>query len=42
MLVVVIAQAAVPGDPAVWALGTGAVTWLVWSGRFDLAPRARR
>jgi hypothetical protein len=42
VLVVVIAQAAVPGDPAVWALGTGAVTWLVRSGRFDLAPRARR
>ena len=42
VLVVVIAQAVAPGDPAVWALGAGAVTWLVRSGRFDLAPRARR
>jgi hypothetical protein len=41
-VVVVIAQVAAPGDPAVWALGTGAVTWVVHTGRFDLAPRARR
>jgi hypothetical protein len=41
-LVVVIAQVVAPGDPAVWALGTGAVTWLVRTGRWDLAPRPRR
>jgi hypothetical protein len=41
-LVVVIAQVAAPGDPAVWALGVGAVTWLGRTGRWDLAPRARR
>jgi hypothetical protein len=41
-LVVVIAQVAAPGDPAVWALGVGAVTWLLRTGRWDLAPRARR
>jgi hypothetical protein len=42
VLVVLIAQAAAPGDPAVWALGVGAVTWLVRTARYDLAPRARR
>jgi hypothetical protein len=41
-LAVVIAQVAAPGDPAVWALGVGAVTWLVRTARWDLAPRARR
>jgi hypothetical protein len=41
-LVVIIAQVAAPGDPAVWALGVGAVTWLVRTGRWDLAPKARR
>ena len=41
-VVVLVAQVAAPGDPAVWALGTGAVTWLVRTGRFDLAPRVRR
>jgi hypothetical protein len=41
-LVVVVAQVAAPGDPAVWALGVGAVTWVVRTGRWDLAPRARR
>lgn len=33
---------AAPGDPAVPALGVGAVTWLVLTGRLDLAPGARR
>jgi hypothetical protein len=41
-LVVVVAQVVAAGDPAVWALGVGAVTWLVRTGRWDLAPRARR
>jgi hypothetical protein len=41
-LIVVTAQVVAPGDAAVWALGTGAVTWLVRTGRWDLAPRARR
>lgn len=41
-LVVLVAQVAAPGDPAVWALGAGAVTWLVRTGRWDLAPPARR
>jgi len=41
-LVVWVAQLAAPGDPAVWALGVGALTWLVVTGRWDLAPRARR
>ncbi len=41
-LVIVVAQVAAPGDPAVWALGVGAVTWLIRTGRWDLAPRARR
>ena len=40
--VVLVAQLTAPGDPAVWALGTGTVTWLVRAARFDLAPRARR
>lgn len=41
-LVVAVAQVVAPGDPAVWALGVGAVTWLVRTGRWDLAPRAQR
>jgi hypothetical protein len=41
-VVVLVAQVTAPGDPAVWALGVGALTWLVRTGRFDLAPRARR
>jgi hypothetical protein len=41
-VVVRVAQVAAPGDPAVWALGAGAVTWLVRTGRWDLAPKARR
>jgi hypothetical protein len=41
-LVVLVAQVVVPGDPAVPALGVGAVTWLVLAGRLDLAPRSRR
>jgi hypothetical protein len=40
--VVVVAQVAAPGDPAVPAMGVGAVTWLVLTGRLDLAPRVRR
>jgi hypothetical protein len=40
--VVAVAQVMTPGDPAVWALGVGAVTWVVLSGRLDLAPRSRR
>jgi hypothetical protein len=40
--VVVVAEAAAPGDPAVPALGVGAVTWLVLRGRLDLAPGSRR
>jgi hypothetical protein len=42
VVVVVVAEVVAPGDPAVWALGVGAVTWLVRTGRWDLAPRARR
>ena len=30
------------GRPGVWALGAGALTWLVRTGLWDLAPRARR
>jgi hypothetical protein len=41
-LVVGVAQVVAAGDPAVWALGVGAVTWLVRTGRWDLAPKARR
>ena len=41
-VVVLVAEVAAAGDPAVWALGTGAVTWLARTGRFDLAPRPRR
>jgi hypothetical protein len=37
--VVAIAQAAAPGDPAVCALGVGALTGLIRTGRWDLAPR---
>jgi hypothetical protein len=40
--VVTVAQVVVPGDPAVPALGVGAVTWLILTGRLDLAPRSRR
>jgi hypothetical protein len=43
--VVAVAQAAAkqaPGDPALPALGAGAVTWLLLTGRLDLAPCARR
>jgi hypothetical protein len=43
--VVAVAQTAAkqaPGDPAVPALGVGAVTWLLLTGRLDLAPCARR
>jgi hypothetical protein len=43
--VVAVAQAAAkqaPGDPAVPALGVGAVTWLLLTGRLDLPPCARR
>jgi hypothetical protein len=36
------AAAIAPGDPAVPALGVGAATWLVLTGRLDLAPRWRR
>jgi hypothetical protein len=36
------AQLAAPGDPAVPALAVGAATWLVLTGRLDLAPRTRR
>jgi curved DNA-binding protein CbpA len=36
------AELAAPGDPAVPALAAGALTWLVLTARFDLAPRARR
>ncbi len=35
-------SAAAPGYPAWWALAMGAFTWLVLTGRWDLAPRARR
>jgi hypothetical protein len=41
-LVVLVAQLAAPGDPAVPALGAGALTWLMRTGRYDLAPTARR
>jgi curved DNA-binding protein CbpA len=37
-----IAEAAVPGDPAIPALAVGAFTWLVLTGRLDLAPRQPR
>jgi len=40
-LVVLIAQLAAPGDPAVPALAAGAATWLIRTGRYDLAPPAR-
>lgn len=40
--VVAVAQVAAPGDPAVPALGVGAVTWLARTARYDLAPRPRR
>jgi curved DNA-binding protein CbpA len=33
---------AAPGDPAVPGLAVGAATWLVLTGRLDLAPRIRR
>jgi hypothetical protein len=36
-----VAQVVAPGDPAVPALAVGAFTWLVVTGRFDLAPRPR-
>jgi hypothetical protein len=39
---VAVAQVVAPGDPAVPALGVGAVTWLVLTGRLDLAPGRRR
>jgi curved DNA-binding protein CbpA len=42
VLVPLVAQWAAPGDPAVPALVVGALTWLVLTVRFDLAPRARR
>jgi curved DNA-binding protein CbpA len=35
------AQLAAPGNPAVPALAVGGVTWLVLTGRLDLAPRSR-
>jgi hypothetical protein len=41
-VVVWAAEVAAPGDPAVPALGVGAVTWLVLTGRLDLAPRRRQ
>jgi hypothetical protein len=40
--VVWVAEVAAPGDPAVPALGVGAATWLVLTGRLDLAPGRRR
>jgi hypothetical protein len=40
--VVAVAQLVMPGDPAVPAPGVGAVTWLVLTGRLDLAPGRRR
>lgn len=40
--VVAVAQVAVPGDPAVPGLAVGAMTWLILTGRLDIAPRARR
>jgi hypothetical protein len=36
------AQFVAPGDPAVPALAVGAATWLVLTGRLDLAPRVRK
>jgi hypothetical protein len=39
---VAVAQVAAPGDPAVPALGVGAATWLVLTGRLDIAPGSRR
>ena len=41
-VVPLVAQLAAPGDPAVPALAVGALTWLVLTARFDLAPRAHR
>jgi hypothetical protein len=38
--VVVVAVVAAPGDPAVPAIGVGAMTWLVLRGRLDLVPPA--
>jgi hypothetical protein len=40
-LVLLVAAEAAPGDPAVPAVGIGALTWLVLRGRLDLAPPAR-
>jgi curved DNA-binding protein CbpA len=40
--VVMGAQLATAGDPAIPALAVGAVTWLVLTGRLDLAPRSHR
>jgi hypothetical protein len=40
--VVVVAGVVAGGDPAVWGLGVGALTWLVRTGRWDLAPGVRR
>jgi hypothetical protein len=40
--VIAIAELAAPGDPAIPALGVGAATWLLLTGRLDLAPRLRR
>ena len=37
-----VAQLTSPADSAVPALAVGAFTWLLLTGRFDLAPRARR
>jgi curved DNA-binding protein CbpA len=39
--VVTVAQVVTAGEPAVPALGVGAVTWVVLTGRLDLAPRSR-
>jgi curved DNA-binding protein CbpA len=39
--VVAVAQLAAPGDPAVAAIGVGALTWLVLTGRLDLVSRTR-
>jgi hypothetical protein len=36
------AQLVAPGDPAVPAMAVGAFTWLVLTGRLDLAPKIRR
>jgi hypothetical protein len=40
--VVVVAVVVAAGDPAVWGLGVGALTWVVRTGRWDLAPGVRR